>query len=160
MRVIDAIATPTPPVEKRLRRVTVRDHAAVIRAYERHEAAMTRAVRRLAEKQKRMTLQRLERYRAKLGKPETRDVTGQESCSTPPSGATVTAVELESTLAAAWDEGGFDHRGCAGNGIPGTSVSVLSWEMRARLAVLSGQITDTTFKVISEGLLEEGDDPG
>lgn len=150
--------------------------AAVLRAYDRHETAGRRAVARLAEQMEKAVLRAFKKATGRarvgdtwivrsvdgdalqvaVGPDDVREVRISATDLLDPAFWTgKTRDALESWMAALHDDGASTAANRLGVDFDTFQVAVLD-RMAERLDVLAGQITDTTYRAISEGVLADG----
>lgn len=156
--------------------------AAVVRAYERHETAGRRACGRLADAMEKAVLDRWKAATRKALPTAEGAVLPEHTIARVSGGRPIVALAdgterevrvsvddlldptfwtersrdlLESFIAGVWDDGGSSLAGGIGLSFDRFDPLVLE-QMRARLTILAGQVTDTTRRAIAEGVLEPG----
>jgi HK97 family phage portal protein len=151
----EARAALTAAVEARSRRTTTTDAAAVLRAYDRHEGTWQRALVRLAEAQQRVVMRNLDRKGRKTGDPVEVRTTSPDDLFDRAYWRTRTVEMLEDAATLLYEGGAAAAAEALGVSFDVFSARVLTL-MHARLDTLAEQVTETTYQVLTQRLLDEG----
>jgi HK97 family phage portal protein len=137
------------------------DVAAIQRAYDRHEMLIARRIQELAAKQRTMTLRNLDKAQRKRGvATEQRITIDPTSLFNAAFWVAETVKALFGQLDDLWTSSAATTADALGAKLTDVFLERVVAEMKARLNVLSGQITQTTYDAISAEVLKEGVEQG